>query len=404
MSPKLLFLTPDLPFPPHQGAAIRTFNLLKNLAARHEIHLISFAGAEGIDKRIEAASRLCASVTTVPPPFRSTATRALSTLSSTLPDMALRLPSQEFTNQLRIILARERFDVAQVEAIEMGQYALAMKKASSDDSPRVIFDDINAEYLLQKRAFEADARRPARWLGAFYSLLQWRKLQRYEATICGQSDAVVAVSQADCEALQRLVPGLCCTVVPNGVDTEYFQPRNADEESPSGLVFTGKMDFRPNVDAVLWFVDEVLPLIREQVPEASFTVVGRNPHRRLQHLEQRPGVFLTGYVDDVRPYVAQAAVFVIPLKVGGGTRLKLLQAMSMGKAIVCTSLGREGIELAAGRHLLIADDPPSFARAVVRLVREPGKRRELGESARDLALAEHDWRHITPLLERVYEG
>jgi sugar transferase (PEP-CTERM/EpsH1 system associated) len=404
MSPRLLFLTPDLPYPPHQGAALRTYNLIKNLAPRHEIHLLSFADGQDAPMRVDALAQYCAGVTTVSPPHRSAAQRALSVLFSPLPDMAHRLPSEVFTNQLRVLLNRERFDAVQVEAIEMAQYGQAIAKTMPGPATRVVFDDINAEYLLQRRAFEADVRQPRRWLGALYSLIQWRKLQRYEAKVCRQVDEVVVVSQADREALQLLLPELQCVVVPNGVDTDYFQPAGPEMESDLELVFTGKMDFRPNVDAILWFARDVLPLIREQAPGTSLAVVGRDPHPRLRAVRELPNITLTGYVDDVRSYIARSAVYVVPLKVGGGTRLKLLQAMSMGKAIVSTSLGCEGIEVDAGRHLLVADDPTSFASAVISLINDPSRRRELGLAARALAVSKHDWRQITPLLERVYEG
>jgi sugar transferase (PEP-CTERM/EpsH1 system associated) len=405
MSPKLLFLTPDLPYPPHQGAAIRTYNLIKNLAPDHDVHLLSFLQGGDEGQRMEALSPYCASVVTVPAPSRSAGRRALSVLLSSRPDMALRLPSAEFNNRLRILLSRERFDFVQVEAIEMAQYGLAAQDMrASSPQPLVVFDDINAEYLLQRRAFETDVRHPRRWLGAAYSLVQWRKLQRYERRVCQRLDRIVVVSEADATALQRLVPGLHCFVVPNGVDTSYFQPTSPSAESDTTLVYTGKMDFRPNVDAVLWFVEDVLPLVRQQVPEVTFKIVGRNPHLRLRALGEAPNVTLTGYVSDVRPYVEEAAVYVVPLRVGGGTRLKVMEAMSMGKAIVSTSLGCEGIGVSHGRELLIADDAGSFAQAVVSLMKDRDRRRTLQVAARDTAEREHDWTQITPLLERVYES
>jgi sugar transferase (PEP-CTERM/EpsH1 system associated) len=403
MSPKLLFLTPDLPYPPHQGAAIRTLNLIKNLAPRYDIHLLSFVQDRDFTGRIEALAHYCASIVTVPSPHRSTAHRAMSALFSPSPDMALRLPSSEFSNALRNSLSRERFDCVQTEAIEMAQYGIAVKGMDLPPQPLVIFDDINAEYLLQKRAFETDVQQPSRWLAALYSFIQWRKLQRYEAHACRRLDRIVVVSEADAKAIQRLVPALQCAVVPNGVDTDFFTPWEA-EDSDITLVFTGKMDFRPNVDAVLWFAREVLPLIQREMPQVSLKVVGRNPHPRLQGLQGSSNIILTGYVEDVRPYIGEAAVYVVPLRVGGGTRLKLLEAMSMAKAIVSTSLGCEGIPVRPDRELVIADDPVSFARAVVGLMRDRERRAQLGISARELAVSEHDWRHITPLLERVYEG
>ncbi len=403
MSPRLLFLTPDLPYPPHQGAAIRTFNLITNLAPRHEVHLLSFVQGGDSAPRLEELSRYCSSVSAVPAPHRSTWRRAMSVFLSSSPDMALRLPSKRFSHELRNRLSREQFDVVQVEAIEMAQYGLAVKEMVRGHAPLVVFDDINAEYLLQKRAFENDLQQPGRWLGALYSFIQWRKLQGYESRVCRQLDKTVVVSKADASALQRLLPDLQCRVVPNGVDTRFFHPWDGGE-SETTLVFTGKMDFRPNVDAMLWFVQDVLPLVREQVPQVLLKIAGGHPHPRLDVLHEIPNVELTGYVDDVRPYIGEAAVYVVPLRVGGGTRLKVLEAMSMAKAIVSTSLGCEGIQAGHDRELLIADDPASFSEAVVSLIRDREHRVSLGLAARELAESQHDWTRIAPLLERVYEG
>jgi sugar transferase (PEP-CTERM/EpsH1 system associated) len=404
MTPKILFLTPDLPYPPHQGAAIRTFNLIKHLAVSYDIHLLSFAPQGNQSDRISVLKAYCADVATAPPPARSTRSRATSLLFSRQPDMALRLPSQHLANQLRICLTHERFDFVQIEALEMAPYGLLAKQLRLGSSPRLIFDDINAEHLLQKRAFESDLRRPNRWLASLYSSIQWLKLRRYEALVCRQMDSVVVVSQADADALHSLVPDLKFTIVPNGVDTAYYSPSKVSTESDATLVFTGKMDFRPNVDAVLWFTQEVWPAIREQVPAARFYVVGRSPHRRLRPLNGVPGITLSGYVEDVRPYMAEAGVYIVPLRVGGGTRLKVLEAMSMGKAIVSTSLGCEGLDIHPGRHLLVADQPQAFAEKVVSLIRDAKGRRELGAAARSLVKSRYDWRDIAPLLEEVYES
>jgi glycosyltransferase involved in cell wall biosynthesis len=167
-------------------------------------------------------------------------------------------------------------------------------------------------------------------------------------------------------------------------------------------VFTGTMDFRPNVDAVLWFARKVLSRVRAQVPEAHFLVVGQRPHRRLDELRGAPAVALTGWVEDARPYIAQAAVYVAPLRIGGGTRLKLLEAMAMGKPVVATRLGAEGYPVADGRELLLADTPADFAAAVVALLRAPERRVELGRVARAFVEQQYDWRAIVPRVEAVY--
>jgi len=393
---KILFLTPELPYPPDRGASIRSFNLIKNLASRHEIHLLSFSSKESDLAEARPLLDLCSQIETLHPPHRSTLQRLLPTLFSPLPDMALRLPLSEFEAKLKALLQEEGFDLVQVEAIEMARYIPAV--IASHRPPRLIFDDLNAEYLLQKRAFETDLRH-LRWLGALYSLIQWRKLRRYEAWACRRANQVVAVSEADKEALRCLVPGLPVSVVPNGVDTQYYQP--AEGETDGSLVFTGKMDFRPNVDGVLWFFERVWPLVKARLPQARLLVVGRNPSPRLSPLLQDPQVTVTGFVPDVRPYIAGANVYLVPLRMGGGTRLKVLEAMAMGKVIVSTSLGCEGIKT-TGQELVIADNPSDFARLVIDLWGDEKRRRSLAVAARRLA-KEYDWKVITPLLEEVYE-
>lgn len=425
---RILFLTPQLPYPPHQGTSIRNYNLIANLAPRHEIHLLSFVRAYDEVKKATPLFRHCCSIETVLAPPRSPLRRFLSLFLSPLPDMALRLPPAEFSTKLRTCLERQCFDVVQIEGIEMAQSWMEWKlgtglklpaasilrhtsnvqcRTSNSQYPLSIFDDHNAEYVLQHRAFETDIRQPKRWAAALYSFIQWKKLSRYEALVCRLADQVVAVSEADKAALRRLVPGLEVTVVPNGVDVDYYAAtdiRPASLRAPS-LIFTGKMDFRPNVDAVLWFWQEVLPLIKRQIPDVHFYIVGQSPLRRVQRLAGDPAVTVTGYVDDVRPYIASASVYVVPLRIGGGTRLKVLEAMAMGKAIVSTTLGCEGFEgLVAGRELLIADTPEEFARQVIELLRDAPHREKLGQAARRFVKERYDWRIIVPKLERVYEA
>ena len=420
---RILFLTPQLPYPPRQGTTLRNYNLITNLATRHEIHLLSFVHSQDEISQATPLRQHCQHIETVLAPSRSPWKRFLSLFLSPLPDMALRLPSAEFGAKLKACLEREWFDVVQVEGIEMAQAWMGWKldhetglpplnvrrQTSNIQYPISIFDDHNAEYVLQKRAFETDIRHPTRWIAAFYSFIQWKKLSRYEGMICQLADGVVAVSEADKQALQRLVPGLEVTVVPNGVDIEFYnaQTSTANSQLAMGyrsLVFTGKMDFRPNVDAVLWFYREVLPLIQREVPDVHFYIVGQSPHRRVLHLADDPAVIVTGYVDDVRPYIAGATIYVVPLRIGGGTRLKVLEAMAMSKAIVSTSLGCEGFEdLISGQQLLLADTPEEFARRVIELLDDAPRRERLGRAARRFVEERYDWRIIVPRLEQLYE-
>jgi glycosyltransferase involved in cell wall biosynthesis len=323
------------------------------------------------------------------------------------PDMALRLASEAYSKRLAEWLTRESFDVVQIEGIELAPYLDVIDEArpapDQNDRPLVVFDDHNCEYVLQQRSFLTDLRSLRRWPGAAYSFSQWRRLRRYEAEVCRRVDRVLAVSQADAIALMRLVPDILVSVIPNGIDTRAYMPTTGESETASpSVVFTGTMDFRPNVDAVTWFGKEVWPLIRAEVPEVHFFVVGQRPHRRLDPLRENRGVTVTGWVEDVRPYIAQADVYVAPLRMGGGTRLKLLEAMAMGKAVVSTRLGAEGYPVTDGRELVLADGPAEFAQAVLALLQSPARRTKLGHSARDFVERRYDWRVIVPGVERLF--
>lgn len=402
---KLLFLTPQLPYPPHQGTTIRNLHLLTGLSPHHQIVLLSFADeSQSIDDT--PLPDLCHHVETIPTPSaRLLSQRLITTLFSKQPDMALRLPSRSFQARLEHWVQAARFDVIQVEGIEMGQYVLALRKRRLlNEHTRLIFDDHNAEYVLQRRAFLTDVRQPKRWPAAGYSLIQCIKLRRYEQAICRTADRVVAVSETDAEALRRLVPGLSPAVVPNGVDVNFFRPQSIGQngEQFTTLVFTGKMDFRPNVDAMLWFCNEIFPRIRVARQDVALAIVGREPHRQVRALGRRPGITVTGYVDDIRPYVAGAQVYIVPLRMGGGTRLKVLQAMATGKAIVSTTIGAEGITARSGEHLMLADTPEDFTTAILSLLADPGQRKLLGARARHLVERYYAWETIIPRMSEVY--
>jgi glycosyltransferase involved in cell wall biosynthesis len=410
---RLLILTPQLPFPALQGAAIRNSHLIRELAARHHVSLLTFAsgdmppgdwraphlpplpGAEGL-----ARLRLVA------PPTRSFSARLRTLLGSDLPDMARRLESAEMRDALHALLTADSFDWVITEGIEMAQY-------NPRGRARWLFDEHNAEYLLQQRAFLNDLRRahaPGAAAGALYSLAQWRRLRRYEGAACRAADAVTAVSPADQAALLRLSPGLTVDVVPNGVDLDAWDRaaagRDAEVEALRAagplVVFDGSMDFRPNVDAARWFCEACWPRIRAARPDATFAIVGRRPTRDVQALAALPGVRVTGEVPDPRPWVAGADVYVVPMRVGGGVRLKFLQALAMGAAVVSTTLGAEGVDTQAGRDLLVADDAAGFAAATLALLADPGRRASLGAAAR-AAVAPYAWHRVAPLFEAALE-
>lgn len=401
---RILFLTPQLPYPLEQGTAIRNFNLIAQVARRHKVALLSFA--EGSVANVGPLRELCDPLVTIPAPERSMAARLRTLLTSSDPDMSHRLASPAFAQALRSLLFEQSFDVLQIEGIEMAPYGFMARQWRGVHTPAIVFDDHNAEYVLQRRALETDRRHPRRWPAAVYSLMQWRRLAEYERRVCRSSDAVLAVSRADAQALAELAPDIRPVVVPNGVDTEYYRPNLPDVlplQHPA-VVFTGKMDFRPNVDAMLWFYRHVWPRVLDEIPEAHGYIVGKNPDPRLAALADEPGVIVTGHVPDILPYFGGADVYVVPLRIGGGTRLKVLEAMAAGLPIVTTSRGAEGIDLTPDVHARVADRPADYAAAVVALLRDTVRAQALGAAARGFVAEHYAWRRIIPRLEEVYSA
>ncbi len=396
---RVLMLTPQLPYPPRQGTALRNWGLLRGLAAHHELWLLSFTAP---DQSGEISTDLRAQlkdVVAIPQPTRTMPQRLRDLLTSRRPDLIFRLRSAAFEAQLQAWLNTHAFDWLLVEGLEL---TLALERVwRKATPPRVAFDAHNCEYLLQQRAFQADLRNPRRWAGAAYSWLQWRRLRRHEAEICRRADLLLTVSEADARALQRLAPEVKPLVIPNGLDVdEYATWKEAASLQQPAFIFTGTMDFRPNVDGALWFADEVWPRIRAALPEAHAYIVGKRPHPRLEALRNLPGITVTGAVPDTRPYIRAAAVYVVPLWVGGGTRFKILEAGAMGKAIVSTSLGAEGFPKVE-KAVTLADDVVTFADACIALAQDAVLREQRGRQAQAFVRA-YDWSALLPaLIERL---
>lgn len=399
---RILMLSPYPPYPPRGGGALRIYHLLRGLAARHTVTLLSFAPDEAAAQAMQPLHDLADVRIVIGPLARSLGQRALTTLVSPWPDMALRNGSTAYSATLAELLANEQFEVVLAESIEMAPYLLQARHSGA----RLVLDEFNAEYLLQRRAALNDLRRaprPKAIIGGGYSLIQWFKLAAFERHVLQTIDRALVVSAEDAAALRRLAPNAQLHLVPNGVDCSHFAPLAA--LPTNDLIFIGTLDYRPNVDAVLWFTHEVLPRIHQHHPALRLRLIGRRPHPSLIALHDNQTIIVTGEVADTRPALASAAAVVIPMRIGGGSRLKLLEALAMAAPVVSTTMGAEGIPgLRDGEHLLLADTPETMAVALHRLVNDRLFAQRLGQAGRAFVCASYDWSKIVPQLEAALQA
>lgn len=413
---KILILTPQLPYPPVQGTSLRNFHILQGLARHHHITLLSFmeAGQREGAEHTGPLQDLCERIWTVPVPPRSWRKRLVQLFTSGRPDLAGRLRSSQFTAKLASLLQQEEFDIIQIEGLELAYLLSTVVRHGR--RVKVLFDNHNMETEIQRRAFRADLATVSRWPAALYSWLQIGRIRRFERWACQQADWTTVVSEVDRLNLLAILPEPAppVSVVPNCIDVPQYQA--AVEQATSGLkreaeqektrytfdiLFTGKMDYRPNVDAVLWFAREIWPGIRSVRPNTTWAIVGQRVHRRLQPLRQVEGIVVTGHVAQIEPYMAGASVYVAPFRIGGGTRLKLIEAMAAGKAIVSTPMGAEGYGVSHDRELLLASTANEMVASILHLLGHPGESRRLGEAAAAFA-RQYDWRRVVAAFEVVY--
>jgi len=389
---KLLWLNAGLLLPLDKGGKLRTWHLMRHLARRHAITFLSFEEPTQTDADRAGMHEVCERLITVPREDAPKGTwrfyaGAARYVVDRVPYAVAKYRSPAYRLNVAELLARERFDAVVCDFLPP-----VVNLPERLPCPSILFTH-NVEAEIWRRHAETAANPASRTL----LLQQWRRMLRFEGAAIGRFDLVLAVSHADGRTLERLYPAALRApihVVQTGVDTEFFTPSKVPADR-AHLVFTGSMDWLPNEDGMTYFCREILPPIRRAEPDSTLEIVGRAPTPAVRQLADIPGVHVTGRVADVRPHVARGAVYVVPLRIGGGTRLKIFEAMSMAKAVVSTTVGAEGLPVTPGRDVVIADDPARFAHAVVHLIRDEPARRAIETAARRLVVDKYDWSAVT---------
>jgi sugar transferase (PEP-CTERM/EpsH1 system associated) len=391
---KLLWVKAGGLVPPDTGGKIRSYHILKELAKNHDVTVFSFHIAHADDRHSEL-KELFHNVVCVP--LEVPAGRGIRQLGNYLRHLASGLPftvskycTPQVKRELELLLEKETYDIL---ICDFAFTAGAIPWQAS--CPKIVFTH-NVEAQIWKRHFDV-AQNP---LWKVVAGLEYRRTSRFERECLEKADHVLTVSEQDRDFFAQFIAPEKITAISTGVDTDFFRP-SADFEQPHSLIFTGSMDWMPNQDAIFYFGREILPRVRAELADLSVHVVGRSPSTRLRSFGERIGMVITGRVDDIRPYVQRAAVYIVPLRVGGGTRLKIFEAMAMGKAVVSTSIGAEGLPVTHGVDILLADTAEDFAQAVLQLLRSNEERKRLGAAARALVEKKYGWASVAAEVEAV---
>ena len=397
----ILFLSQIVPYPPHGGVLQRGYNIIREIAKDNNVYLLAFVHPDMLtsEKAISESKThleaICESVDYFTLWPKQSGLHKFIAFSAAflypLPFSTLAHRSASYSKKMQQIIENNNIDVVHFDTIGLAPYL-----KFSADLPTVMTHH-NIESTLMKRRSEVEVN----WLAQFYVRLQSQRLHSYEISKSPDFDINIMVSRNDEGELKAMSPSVLTDVVPNGVDTEYFTVR--DDEQECSVIYTGGMNMFANKDAIVHLIYDIWPRVQASLPNAVFNIIGQDPTDEIIAISKKDkSINLLGYVDDIRPHVAKSSVYVVPLRVGGGTRLKVLDALSQGKAIVSTSVGCEGIEVTHGENIYIEDNDDLFADRVIELLNDKTLRSKLGCKARSLAESKYAWSSIALTLNKAY--
>lgn len=389
---RIFFICRRVPFPPDRGDKIATFNVIRHLARQHEVHVFCLGDGAGDLANAKGLDDCAKSVTAVPVDGAAIRWRAAKALLTGEPLSVAALDETELHDAIKRKYDALRPDLILVYSSNVAQFAEHFPL-----TPRVMqFGDLDS---LKWGQYAGRSPIPLKWVYA----AEERRLLAYERRIAEEFSASLVHTAQEQSDFERLIPGVPVALVGNGVDLDHFRSAGRVKE-PGGIVFTGVMDYRPNVDAVQWFCDAVLPLVRAQIPQASFTICGNRPARPVRRLARRPGVLVTGWVPDTRPYLDRSQVFVAPLRMARGIQNKLLEALAMGLPCVASTAAWRGTALAHGDGIMASDAAEEFAGHVARLLRDGAFRAQMAAKARAAVEAHYRWETQLAPLDRIIDG
>ncbi len=396
---RILWLKTELLHPVDKGGKIRTYQMLKELKREHSITYLTLDDGTADPNAQKLAAEYCHDLICIPHAQRRKFTPGFYAelglnLISPLPYAISKYESKAMRRKILELTADNSFDVVICDFL-----APAVNLPRNLSCATVLFQH-NVEAMIWKRHSEVQSNPVKR----AYLQGQWRQMQAFEGVMCRRFDHVIAVSREDSEMMRREYNVTAIDDVPTGVDTDFFRPRRGETRDAHNLVFTGSMDWLPNEDAIQYFTNQILPLIKQSIPDVTLTVVGRNPYPALLELSKKdPSIIVTGRVDDVRPYMERAAAYIVPLRIGGGTRLKIFEAMAMEKPLISTTVGAEGLPVRNKAELLLADSPADFAAAVVRVLTDDEFAFHLGRRAAKLVREQFGWNRVADRFAEICE-